>query len=88
LHVNGAYKRLSEQLTETETRVNARLDQLQSKIDLILQAAGLVPELPALGSGVVEVLDSDMQPVPPSAPLAIALPSKPVKARQKAEAQP
>jgi hypothetical protein len=84
LHINGIYKRLTDQQAESDARFNGRLDAIESKLDAILQAAGLVPELPAMSSDVVEVLDSDMQPMPTSTGLSIAeppaLPSKPARA--------
>ena len=63
MHPNAVHHRLSAQISEVETRTNARLDTLEAKINQILRAAGL-PGAPAeLASEAVEVLDRDGRPV-------------------------
>jgi hypothetical protein len=63
MHPNAVHHKLSIQLTETEARSDARLDRLESKLDLILIAAGLAVEPPGPTSQDIEVLDRDGRPL-------------------------
>jgi hypothetical protein len=64
MHPNAINAKIAAQLTAVEARLDARLDDIGSKLDLILEAAGLSPRAPGPSPGAVEVLDEAGRPIP------------------------